>query len=42
VLALAGRADEAREAIAAAIGIYRAKGDIVSTARATAWMRSLG
>jgi ATP/maltotriose-dependent transcriptional regulator MalT len=37
VLMLAGRLDEARVAIDTAIRIYRAKGDIVSAARATVW-----
>jgi tetratricopeptide (TPR) repeat protein len=41
VLLLAGRAEEAREAIDTAIAIYRAKGDIISTARASAWASSL-
>jgi predicted ATPase/class 3 adenylate cyclase len=42
VLKVAGRVDEARQCIDAAIAIYRAKGDIVSAARATAWTASLG
>ena len=37
VLRLAGRLDEARQTIDSAIAIYRAKGDIVSAARASAW-----
>ncbi|MGZ8992884.1 MAG: AAA family ATPase [Burkholderiaceae bacterium] len=41
VLLLAHRIEEAREAVAGAIGIYQAKGDIVSAARATAWAASL-
>jgi Flp pilus assembly protein TadD len=41
VLAIAGRPAEARQAIDAAIAIYGAKGDIVSTARATSWAASL-
>jgi len=36
VLCIAGRAQEARSSIARAIEIYRAKGDVVSTARAEA------
>ncbi|MDH4289977.1 MAG: hypothetical protein OEV65_14655, partial [Aquincola sp.] len=42
VLKLTGRVDEARQAIDSAIQTYRAKGDIASTARATAWAASLG
>ena len=42
VLMLAGRVDEARQAIETAIAIYRTKGDIVSTARAAAWAANLG
>jgi class 3 adenylate cyclase/tetratricopeptide (TPR) repeat protein len=42
VLMVAHRIEEAREAVAGAIGIYQAKGDVVSTARATAWAASLG
>jgi ATP/maltotriose-dependent transcriptional regulator MalT len=42
VLALAGRPGEARQAIDAALRIYQAKGDRVSTARALAWAASLG
>ncbi len=34
-------AEEAREAIETAIAIYRAKGDVVSAARATAWAKGL-
>ena len=41
VLKLAGRLVEARQAIDMAIGIYQAKGDIVSTARFTAWATQL-
>jgi tetratricopeptide (TPR) repeat protein len=41
VLMLDHRIEEAREAVAGAIGIYQAKGDIVSAARATAWAASL-
>ena len=41
VLVLADRPDEARQAIETAIAIYRAKGDIVSTARATEWATDL-
>ena len=41
VLMLAGRHSEARQTIDAAIAIYRAKGDIVSAARASAWAESL-
>lgn len=42
VLMLAGRNDEARQAIATAIANYQVKGDIVSAARATAWSANLG
>lgn len=42
VLVLAGRHDEARQAIGAAIANYQVKGDIVSAARATAWAATLG
>ncbi len=42
VLLLAGRRDEARDAIDAAITIYRAKGDIASTRHAAAWAAALG
>ena len=41
VLLLAGRIDEARQAIGSAIAIYAAKGDVVSAARATGWATSL-
>ena len=41
VLNLAGRVDEARQTIDSAIATYRAKGDIVSATRATAWSASL-
>ena len=41
VLMIAGRRGEARQTIAAAIDIYRAKGDIVSAARASAWADAL-
>ncbi len=37
VLKLAGRFDDARQTIDTAIGMYRAKGDLASCARATAW-----
>ena len=40
VLLQAGRRGEARRAIETAIGIYDAKGDVVSTGRATAWAAS--
>ncbi len=40
VLRLGGRLDEARQNIDAAIAIYRAKGDVVSAARASAWAGS--
>jgi class 3 adenylate cyclase/tetratricopeptide (TPR) repeat protein len=42
VLHVAGRRDEARHAIDAAIEIYRGKGDVVSTARSVAWASGLG
>jgi Flp pilus assembly protein TadD len=42
VLMLAGQFDEARQTIATAISIYQAKGDVVSTAQATAWTARLG
>ena len=42
VLRLAGRAHEAREAIAEAIALYSAKGDVVSAARSAAWAEELG
>jgi len=42
VLMIAGRIDEARQAVDAAILIYRLKGDVVSAARATAWASGLG
>ena len=42
VLLLAGRLDEARQPIDDAIATYRAKGDIVSAARAAAWAAGLG
>jgi tetratricopeptide (TPR) repeat protein len=41
VLMLAGRLDEARQAIDVAIAIYQNKGDVVSAARATAWATNL-
>ncbi len=41
VLLLAGRIDEAREAIDSAIAIYEAKGDVVSAARAAGWAAPL-
>jgi tetratricopeptide (TPR) repeat protein len=41
VLMLAGRLDEAREAIAKAISIYQAKGDIVSATRSADWAARL-
>jgi class 3 adenylate cyclase/tetratricopeptide (TPR) repeat protein len=41
VLKLAGRVDEARQAIDRAIEIYRSKGDIVSATRATTWAANL-
>ena len=37
VLQLAGRADEARNAVGEAIALYTVKGDLVSAARSTAW-----
>jgi len=42
VLMHAGRIDEARQAVDAAISIYQAKGDVVSAARAAAWAAGLG
>ena len=42
VLWLAGQPEESRRSIDAAIGIYEAKGDIVSAARARAWRDQLG
>ncbi len=42
VLLLAGRLDEARQPIDDAIATYRAKGDVVSAARAAAWAAGLG
>ena len=41
VLMLAGRVDEARQAIDSATRIYQAKGDVVSAARASAWAAGL-
>jgi hypothetical protein len=41
VLVLAGRRDEAHQAIDSAIAIYQAKGDIASAARATSWSARL-
>jgi tetratricopeptide (TPR) repeat protein len=41
VMMLAGRLDEARQAITTAISIYQAKGDIVSAARSTDWAARL-
>jgi hypothetical protein len=41
VLMLAGRPDDARQAIERAKEIYKSKGDIVSAGRATAWAGSL-
>ncbi len=42
VLMLAGRLDEARQAIESAVAIYLAKGDVVSAARSTTWAATLG
>lgn len=42
VMALSGRLEEARPAVDSAIAIYRAKGDVVSAARAAAWAAGLG
>jgi tetratricopeptide (TPR) repeat protein len=41
VLALSGKVEEGRKAIAEAISLYQSKGDIVSTGRALAWTKSL-
>ena len=41
VLMLAGRRDEARQTIGTAIATYEAKGNIVSSARASAWAAKL-
>jgi ATP/maltotriose-dependent transcriptional regulator MalT len=41
VLSLAGRKNEARSTIGEAIAIYKAKGDLVSTARAESWASTL-
>ena len=41
VLKLAGRRDEARRAMQTALAIYAAKADLVSAARATAWVGAL-
>jgi tetratricopeptide (TPR) repeat protein len=41
VLMLAGRRDEARQAIEKAISIYQVKGDVVSAARSSTWAEQL-
>ena len=42
VLSLAGRTEESLRSIDTAIGIYAAKGDIMSAARSRAWRDRLG
>jgi tetratricopeptide (TPR) repeat protein len=42
VMLLAGRLEDARQSIGAAISIYRFKGDVVSAARTTDWAARLG
>ena len=41
VMQLAGKPDEARQAVGEAINLYRAKGNVVSAARASAWAAGL-
>ena len=42
VLWLAGQTQESLRSIDAAIGIYEAKGDVMSAARSRAWRNRLG
>ena len=42
VLWLAGKPEECRRSIDAAIGIYKSKGDVVSAARSSAWSDQVG